>query len=102
MLEKDAQKRPLLTPDYSGGPSSTVYGAKLSEGARYRYTHALRQTLAAAVRWRYLQRNPAIDAGRNPKPRRTELHPFAPEEIDRLAAELGFIYGPLVIFAAES
>jgi HK97 family phage major capsid protein len=29
MLEKDAQKRPLLTPDYSGGPSSTVYGLAL-------------------------------------------------------------------------
>jgi HK97 family phage major capsid protein len=29
MLEKDAQKRPLLTPDYSGGPSSTIYGLAL-------------------------------------------------------------------------
>jgi HK97 family phage major capsid protein len=29
MLEKDTQKRPLLTPDYSGGPSSTVYGLAL-------------------------------------------------------------------------
>jgi integrase len=76
--------------------------AKLPEGARYRHTHALRQALGAAVRWRYLQRNPAIDAGRNPKPRRTELHPFAPEEIDRLAVELGPVYGPLVIFAVES
>jgi integrase len=76
--------------------------AKLPEGARYRHTHALRQTLGAAVRWRYLQRNPAIDAGRNPKPPRTELHPLAPDEIDRLAVELGPVYGPLVIFAAET
>jgi HK97 family phage major capsid protein len=29
MLEKDTQKRPLLTPDYSGGPSSTIYGLAL-------------------------------------------------------------------------
>jgi HK97 family phage major capsid protein len=29
MLSKDANKRPLLTPDYSGGPSSTVYGLAL-------------------------------------------------------------------------
>lgn len=26
MKEKDLNERPLLTPDYSGGPSSTVYG----------------------------------------------------------------------------
>jgi integrase len=76
--------------------------AELPDGARYRHTHALRQTLGAAVRWRYLQRNPALDAGGNPKPRRTELHPFAPEEIDRLAAELGPVDGALAIFAAET
>jgi HK97 family phage major capsid protein len=29
MKEKDSQGRPLLTPDYSGGPSSTVYGLAL-------------------------------------------------------------------------
>jgi HK97 family phage major capsid protein len=29
MLEKDGNGRPLLTPDYSGGPSSTVYGLTL-------------------------------------------------------------------------
>jgi HK97 family phage major capsid protein len=29
MLEKDANKRPLLTPDYSSGASSTVYGLAL-------------------------------------------------------------------------
>ena len=27
--EKDLQERPLLTPDFSGGPSSTVYGLAL-------------------------------------------------------------------------
>lgn len=29
MLSKDANDRPLLTPDYSGGPSSTIYGLSL-------------------------------------------------------------------------
>jgi HK97 family phage major capsid protein len=29
MKEKDSNSRPLLTPDYSGGPSSTVYGLAL-------------------------------------------------------------------------
>lgn len=47
-------------------------------------------------------RNPAVDAGPNPAPRAEELHPFTVAEIDRLAAELGPIYGPLVVFAAET
>jgi integrase len=76
--------------------------AELPEGARYRHTHALRQTLGAAVRWRYLQRNPAVDAGSNAKPRRSELHPFTPKEIETLAKELGAIYGALAIFASET
>jgi integrase len=63
---------------------------------------ALRQALAAAQRWRYLERNPAVDAGKNPQPRSEELRPFSPEEIEALAAELGPAYGPLVTFAAES
>src|SRR5262249_7906611 len=29
MLQVDKNERPLLTPDYSGGPSSTVYGLAL-------------------------------------------------------------------------
>ena len=52
------------------------------------------------MRWRYLNRNPAIDAGRNPKPRREELQPFTPEEIDALEVTLGPVSGPLVIFVA--
>ena len=50
----------------------------------------------------YLARNPAVDAGRNPEPRAEELLPFTPDEIAALAAELGPVYGPLVIFAAET
>ena len=76
--------------------------AGLPGTARYRLTLALRQCLAAAVRWRYLTRNPAIEAGRNPEPRAEELHPFTRDEVDALAAELGSVYGPLVVFAAET
>ena len=77
--------------------------AKLpTESARYRHTRALRECLSAAMRWRYLTRNPAIEAGRNPEPRSEELLPFAPTEIDALAVELGPVYGPLAIFAAET
>jgi integrase len=73
-----------------------------TDSARFRHTRALRECLAAAVRWRYLQRNPAVDAGRNPEPLADELHPFKRTEVDALAAELGSVYGPLAIFAAET
>jgi hypothetical protein len=62
---------------------------QLPEGSRYRLTLALRQALAAAVRWQYIARNPAVDAGPNPEPRAEELQPFTREQIDMLAVELG-------------
>lgn len=74
----------------------------LSDTSRYRLTLALRQALGAAVRWRYLSVNPAVDAGRNLQPRAEELRPFTRAEIDRLEVELGNMYGPLAVFAAES
>jgi hypothetical protein len=43
-----------------------AWRAQLPASSRYRLTSALRQTLGAAVRWRYLVSNPALDAGRNP------------------------------------
>jgi integrase len=76
--------------------------ATLSDSSRYRFTLAFRQALHAAVRWRYLTRNPVVDAGANPQPRREELRPFTRDEIDALAVELGPVYGPLVVFAAET
>jgi integrase len=74
----------------------------LADTSRYRLTLALRQTLGAAVRWRYLGRNPAVDAGRNPEPRSEELLPFTPDEVDAVAIELGRAFGPLVVFCAET
>jgi hypothetical protein len=53
-----------------------AWRAALPERSRYRLTLAMRQALAAAVRWRYLTRNPAVEAGRNPEPRSEELRPF--------------------------
>jgi integrase len=76
--------------------------AVLTEGSRYRLTSALRQALGAAVRWNYIGENPAVTAGRNPQPQSEELRPFTLAEVDRLAAELGPLYGPLVVFAAET
>jgi integrase len=76
--------------------------AGLTDTSRYRLTLALRQVLGAAVRWRYMIRNSAIEAGRNPEPRTEELLPFAPEEIDAIEVELGPVFGPIVVFAAET
>jgi integrase len=74
----------------------------LSASSRYRKTAALRQCLGAGVRWRYLTTNPAVDAGRNPEPRSDELRPFTREQVDAIAEELGPVYGPLAVFAAET
>ena len=79
-----------------------AWRATLPEGSRYRLMLALRQALAAAVRWQYIARNPAVDAGPNPEPHAEELQPFTVAEIDMLAVELGPAYGPLVVFAAET
>ena len=79
-----------------------AWRATLPEGSRYRLTNALRQCFAAAVRWRYISRNPAVDMGPNPQPRAEEIEPFTVDEIDMLAVELGPTYGPLVVFVAET
>ncbi len=79
-----------------------AWRATLPASSRYRLTSALRQALAAAVRWRYITRNPAVDAGRNPQPRLEEIRPFTLEQVDALALELGPAFGPLVVFAAET
>jgi integrase len=74
----------------------------LTPTSRYRKTLAMRQALNAAVRWRYLNRNPVADAGPNERPASDEFVPFTRDEIDALEVELGPEYGPLVIFAAET
>jgi integrase len=79
-----------------------AWRAGLSDTSRYRLTNAFRQVLGAAVRWRYLTTNPAVGAGRNPEPGAEELLPFTRDEIAAIALELGTLYGPLVIFAAET
>ena len=62
--------------------------ASLPAGKRYRAHRALRQVLQAAVRWKWVEDNPALLI-RNPAPRPGEIHPFESwEEIDAIAAEL--------------
>lgn len=79
-----------------------AWRAGLPEGSRYRHTAALRQCLAAACRWQHIDRNPAVDAGKNPQPRGGKVQPFTTAEIDQLAEELGPRWAPAVIFAAET
>jgi integrase len=72
--------------------------AKLPETLRHGAHRALRQVLAAAVRWQWIDRNVAVDV-KNPGHPRTEFTPFESwDEVEGVAAELGR-YGPLVVFA---
>jgi integrase len=80
-----------------------AWRASLSDTSRYRLTSALRQALGAAVRWRYIGRNPAVDAGRNPQPRAVELRPFdGADEIDVIDREMDELNGAAVVFGAET
>ena len=69
---------------------------------RYAVVGALRQALDAAVRWGYCEQNAAKLAGPNPQPKAREIAPFTLAEVDALAVELGPVFGPLVLFAAET
>jgi integrase len=71
----------------SGLPETTRYGAH----------RALRQVLTAAVKWRWIEHNPAADV-RNPQHARPEFHPFTDwSEVEAVAYELG-PFGPLAVF----
>jgi integrase len=63
---------------------------------------ALRQVIDAAVRWGYLDRNPAKLAGPNPKPPPRTVRAYTRAEVDALAAELSPRYRPLPAFAAAT
>jgi integrase len=77
-----------------------TWRAAVPEGKRYRSHRALRQVLQAALRWRWIEDNPAVHV-KNPEPRAGEIDPFDSwEELDAIAAELDEIYGPLVVFLA--
>jgi integrase len=75
-----------------------TWRAAVPDGKRYRSHRALRQVLQAAVRWKWIEDNPAVYV-KNPEPRPGEIDPFESwEELDAIAAELDEISGPLVIF----
>ena len=74
--------------------------ARLPERSRYGVVQALRQTLEAAVRWGYMNRNPAKLAGRNRQPAPRPVRTFTRAEVDALGLELSPIYASLPMFAA--
>ena len=75
-----------------------AWRASLPAGKRYRSHRALRQVLQAAVRWRWIEDNPATLV-KNPTPKPGEIHPFESwDEIDAVADELAEAFGSLVIF----
>jgi integrase len=76
--------------------------AQLPERSRYGIVQALRQTLAGAERWGYIERNPAKLAGPNRQPSPRAVRAFSREEIDAIAAELRPAYRPLPAFAAAT
>jgi integrase len=77
-----------------------TWRASLPEGKRYRSHRAFRQVLQAAVRWRWIEDNPAVYV-KNPEPRPGEIDPFESwDELDAIAAELDLIAGQMVVFLA--
>lgn len=71
--------------------------AGLPETMRHGAHRALRQVLAAAVRWRWIEHNAATDV-RNPQHARQEFQPFESwGDVEAVAFELG-PFGPLAIF----
>ncbi len=82
-----------------------MYGWRFSvpEGHRFEATQALRQVLNRAVAWGLLDYNPAKRGVPNPARRAKEKRPFETwREVEAVAAQLGPVYGPIVIFAAAT
>jgi hypothetical protein len=73
------------------------------EGHRFEATQALRQVLNRAVTWGMLDVNPAKRGVPNPQRRPKEKRPFESwAQIEAIAARLGPVYGPMVIFGAAT
>src|SRR3954470_909918 len=71
--------------------------SKMPETMRHGAHRALRQVLASAVRWQWIERNAALDV-KNPQHPRPEFVPFESwDEVDAVAAELG-PFGPIAVF----
>ncbi len=66
-------------------------------------TQALRQVLNRAIAWELIDFNPAKRGVPNPRPRSQEKRPFESwAQAEAVAARLGPLYGPMVVFAAAT
>lgn len=79
-----------------------TWQAQLPDRSRYGVVQALRQALAAAVRWGYIKKNPAALAGRNRQPAPRAVRVFTLVELEAVAAELAPAYAPVPAFAAAT
>jgi integrase len=80
-----------------------AWRATLPEGHRFEATQALRQVLNRAVAWKIIESNPAKAGVDNPRRQHPEKRPFESwAEIGALAAQLGPVYGPTIVFAAAT
>jgi integrase len=80
-----------------------VWRMTIPDGHRHEATQALRQVLNRAVAWGLLDYNPAKRGVPNPARRAKEKRPFETwEQVESVAAQLGSVYGPMVIFAAAT
>ena len=74
----------------------------LPERSRFAITAALRQALGAAVRWSYMNENPAMQAGRNPQPPPRPVRAFTRAEIEAISVEMSPMYQSLPAFASAT
>jgi integrase len=79
-----------------------AWHAQQPAGVAYGRMAALRQTLAAAVRWGYMESNPAEKTGRNRQPPPRPIRVYSDAELRLLSEELSPMYRPLPVFAAAT
>jgi len=82
-----------------------VYAWRMTipEGHRFEATQALRQVLNRAIDWGLIDSNPAKRGIRNTPRRAREKRPFESwQQLEAVAAKLGRVYGPMVVFAAAT
>jgi integrase len=82
-----------------------VYAWRLTvpDGHRFEATQALRQVLNRAVDWGLIDSNPAKCGIRNAPRRPREKQPLESwRQIEAVAAKLGPVYGPMIVFAAAT
>lgn len=90
----------LVALQEMAGDIAAWQAAVLPKRSRYGIMQAFRQALGAAVRWGYMERNPAVAAGSNPQPAPRGVRAFERVELEAIAVELSPAYRTLPVFVA--